>query len=76
MNLYLNYAREHWALPGENQPVGLTLTSEQSDAVAHSAPGNLRNKVLSSEYELALPHEKKLADEVAKTRRALAQRRL
>ena len=25
MHLYLNYAREHWAFPGENPPVGLIL---------------------------------------------------
>jgi predicted nuclease of restriction endonuclease-like (RecB) superfamily len=25
MHLYLNYAREHWARPGENPPVGLIL---------------------------------------------------
>ena len=25
MHLYLNYAREHWTMPGENPPVGLTL---------------------------------------------------
>jgi hypothetical protein len=25
MHLYLNYAREHWAKPGENPPVGLII---------------------------------------------------
>src|SRR6267378_6681502 len=52
MNLYLNYAREHWTLPGENPPIGLILSSEKNEAVAHYALGNLRNKVLSSEYKL------------------------
>jgi predicted nuclease of restriction endonuclease-like (RecB) superfamily len=76
MNLYLNYASEHWTLPGENPPIGLILSSEKNEAVAHYALGNLRNKVLSSEYKLALPDEKKLADEIAKTRKSLAQRKL
>jgi predicted nuclease of restriction endonuclease-like (RecB) superfamily len=76
MNLYLNYAAEHWTLPGENPPIGLILSSEKNDAVAHYALGNLRNKVLSSEYKLALPDEKKLADEIARTRKSLAQRKL
>jgi len=76
MNLYLNYAREHWSLPGENPPIGLILSSEKNEAVAHYALGNLRNKVLSSEYKLALPNEKKLADEIAKTRKFLVQRKL
>jgi hypothetical protein len=76
MNLYLNYAAEHWTLPGENPPIGLILTSETNEAVAHYALGNLRNKVLSSEYRLALPDEKKLADEIAKTRKSLLQGKL
>jgi hypothetical protein len=29
MNLYLNYAREHWTHPHENPPVGLILYSEK-----------------------------------------------
>jgi predicted nuclease of restriction endonuclease-like (RecB) superfamily len=72
MNLYLNYAREHWTLPDENPPVGLILCSEKNEAVAHYALGNLTNKVLASEYKLALPDEKQLAAEIEKTRRALA----
>jgi hypothetical protein len=28
MHLYLNYAREHWTLAGENPPVGLILCAE------------------------------------------------
>ena len=73
MNLYLNYAREHWTLPDENPPLGLILCSEKNEAVAHYALGNLHNKVLSSQYKLALPGEKELAKEIAKTRKALLQ---
>lgn len=73
MNLYLNYAREHWTLPDENPPLGLILCSEKNQAVAHYALGNLHNKVLSSRYKLALPREKELAKEIAKTRNALLQ---
>jgi predicted nuclease of restriction endonuclease-like (RecB) superfamily len=73
MNLYLNYAREHWTLAGENPPLGLILCSEKNEAVAHYALGNLHNKVLSSQYKLALPGEKELAKEIAKTRKALLQ---
>jgi len=73
MNLYLNYAREHWTLPDENPPLGLILCSEKNEAVAHHALGNLNNKVLSSQYKLALPGEKELAREIAKTRKALLE---
>ena len=34
MHLYLNYAREHWMVPGENPPVGLILCAEKDSAVA------------------------------------------
>jgi len=71
MNLYLNYAREHWTHPGENPPVGLILCTKGDEAVAHYALGNLRNKVLAGEYRLALPAEKQLVEELAKTQRAL-----
>ena len=47
MNLYLNYAREHWSNPDENPPIGLILCSEHDATVAHYALGNLGNKVLA-----------------------------
>jgi predicted nuclease of restriction endonuclease-like (RecB) superfamily len=75
MNLYLNYAEEHWTHSGENPPVGLILCSKGNEAVAHYALGNLRNKVLAGEYRLALPAEKQLAAELAKTQRALQRYR-
>ena len=71
MNLYLNYAREHWTNPDEHPPVGLILGSQKDEAVAHYALGNLANKVLAREYKLALPTEKELACELARRRRAL-----
>ena len=71
MNLYVNYAREHWTNPGENPPVGLILCSEKDEAVAHYALGNLVNTVLARGYKLTLPAEQQLARELAKTRKAL-----
>jgi predicted nuclease of restriction endonuclease-like (RecB) superfamily len=72
MHLYLNYAREHWTCEGENPPVGLILCAQKDEAVAHYSLENLPNKVMASEYRLALPDEKLLEDEVMKTQRALA----
>ncbi len=71
MNLYLNYAQEHWTHPGENPAVGLILCARGDEAVAHYALGNLRNKVLAGEYRLALPAEKKLVAELERTQKAL-----
>jgi predicted nuclease of restriction endonuclease-like (RecB) superfamily len=72
MNLYLNYAREHWTHPHENPPVGLILCSEKDASVARYALGNLSNKVLAREYQLALPDEGRVAELIDKTRRVLA----
>lgn len=33
MNLYLNYAREHWMHAHENPPIGLILCSEKDAAL-------------------------------------------
>jgi predicted nuclease of restriction endonuclease-like (RecB) superfamily len=72
MNLYLNYAREHWTHPHENPPVGLILCSESDAAVAHYALGNLANQVLAREYQLSLPNEAKIAARIDTTRRRLS----
>jgi len=71
MHLYLNYAREHWVLPGENPPVGLILCAEKDHAMAKYALEGLSNTVLAAEYRTTLPHERLLAEEIARTRRQL-----
>jgi predicted nuclease of restriction endonuclease-like (RecB) superfamily len=72
MNLYLNYAREHWTNAHENPPVGLILCSEKDAAVAHYALGNLANQVLAREYQLNLPNELEIATRIDKARRLLS----
>jgi predicted nuclease of restriction endonuclease-like (RecB) superfamily len=72
MNLYLNYAREHWTHPHENPPVGLILCSERDAAVAHYALGNLANRVLAREYQLNLPNEAEIAARIDTARRLLS----
>jgi len=67
MHLYLNYAREHWMLEGENPPVGLILCAEKDSAVARYALEGLPNKVLAAEYRTALPKERTLVAEIERT---------
>lgn len=74
MHMYCNYAREHWTLPGENPPVGLILCARTNAAVAHYALDGLPNKVMAAEYQMLLPDEKLLAEELEKTRRELDAR--
>ncbi|MEX2175874.1 MAG: PDDEXK nuclease domain-containing protein [Pirellulaceae bacterium] len=74
MHLYLNYAREHWAQPGENPPVGLILCAAKGAALVRYATDNLPNKVVVREYLTLLPDEKLLAAEIAATRQRLEAR--
>lgn len=75
MHLYLNYARENWMYPGENPPVGLILCNKKDEAIAHYALEGLANKVLAAEYQMVLPDEKLLAEELERTRQLLEERR-
>ena len=71
MHLYLNYAREHWTVPGENPPVGLILCRSKEDAVVKYVLEGLSNKVLAAEYRTALPEEGLLAKALEKSRKRL-----
>jgi len=75
MHLYLNYAREHWMVEGENPPVGLILCAEKDSAVAHYAFDGLPNKVLAAEYRTVLPKEPILVAQIEKTIHAMEARR-
>lgn len=75
MHLYLNYAREHWVHQGENPPVGLILCAQKDEAVARYALEGLPNKVMASEYRMALPDEKELAAEIERTQALLEARK-
>ncbi len=74
MHLYLNYAREHWMHEHENPPVGLILCSQKDEAVAHYALDGLPNKVLASQYKMALPDEQVLVDELKRTQNMLTSK--
>ena len=71
MHMYLNYAHQHWTLPDENPPVGLILCAWKDEAVAKYSLEGLPNKIMAAEYRMALPDEKLIADELAKTRKML-----
>jgi predicted nuclease of restriction endonuclease-like (RecB) superfamily len=75
MHLYLNYAREHWMVPGENPPVGLILCASKEDSVVRYALDGLHNKVLAAEYRTTLPDEHLIADALTKTRRQIEAHR-
>jgi hypothetical protein len=76
MNVYLNYARAHWAQPGENPPVGLILSAEKNEALARYALDGLASEVVAREYRLVLPDEKRLAQEIEESRKRWEDRSL
>lgn len=74
MNLYLNYAKEHLMLPGEEEPVGIILCGDKDDAVVEYATGGIRTKVFASKYMTILPDKETLRQEILKTQRLLEAR--
>jgi len=74
MHMYLNYAAQHWTHDDENPPVGLILCAEKDSAVAHYSLDGLPNKVMASEYKLALPEEKLLEQELERSKRVIESR--
>jgi len=74
MHVYLNYAKENWTHPGENQPIGIIICAEKGHDLAKYALEGLPNKVVASEYQTILPDEKLLVEEISKTRRILENR--
>jgi predicted nuclease of restriction endonuclease-like (RecB) superfamily len=75
MHVYLNYAKENWTHPDENQPIGIIICAEKGHDLAKYALEGLPNKVVASEYQTILPDEKMLVDEISKTRRILENRK-
>lgn len=71
MNLYVQYAREHWSRPDESPAVGLVLCASKDDAVAHYALGGLRDRVLVARYQTALPTEERLAAALRRAQESL-----
>ena len=52
---------------GENPPVGLILCAEKGTAEAHYALDNLPTKVLAAEYQMVLPDEEVIAEELKRS---------
>ena len=74
MHMYCNYAREHWAMPDENPPVGLILCADKGQALARYALEGLPSKIMAANYRTVLPDAELLQSELEKTRRMLETR--
>ncbi len=74
MHMYCNYAKEHWALPDENPPVGLIQCADKGHALARYALDGLPNKIMAANYKTVLPDAEVLHQELEKTRLLLERR--
>ncbi len=74
MLMYCNYAKEHWAYPDENPPVGLILCADKGHALARYALEGLPSKVMAAYYRTVLPDAERLQKELEATRRLLESR--
>jgi len=74
MHMYCNYAKEHWAYPDENPPVGLILCADKGHALARYALDGLPTKVMAANYRTVLPDAELLQKALANTKRALESR--
>jgi predicted nuclease of restriction endonuclease-like (RecB) superfamily len=74
MHMYCNYAKEQWAYPDENPPVGLILCADKGHALARYALDGLPTKVMASNYRTVLPDAELLQKELEHTRRLLEAR--
>ncbi len=68
MQMYCNYAKEHWTMPDENPPVGLILCADKGHALARYALDGLPNKIMAANYKTILPDAEVLQKELEKAR--------
>lgn len=74
MHMYCNYAKEHWAYPDENPPVGLILCADKGHALARYALEGLPTKIMAANYRTVLPDAELLQQELERTRLILESR--
>lgn len=74
MHMYLNYARKHCTLKGENPPIGLILCTSKDASVAEYALQGLANKVMAAVYRTALPSAAVLTAHIEQARAQLLAR--
>lgn len=71
MHMYCNYAKEHWAYPDENPPMGLILCADKGHALAWYASDGLPTKMMAANYRTVLPDAELLQKELENTLRLL-----
>ncbi len=66
MNLYLNYFQKDENQEDDNPPIGLVLGAHKDHILMEYATANLDNQLFVSKYQLYLPDERELQEELEK----------
>lgn len=66
LQMYVNYYDRIEKLPHENATIGILLCASKNDAVVKFTLPEEQKQIIASQYELYLPTEKQLLDEVNK----------
>lgn len=66
LQMYVNYYDRIEKLPNENPTIGILLCADKNDAVVRFTLPEEQKQIVASQYELYLPTEKQLLDEVNK----------
>ncbi len=64
MNLYLNYFKTEENVEGDNEPIGIILSTDKDEVLVEYATGGISNKIFVSKYQLYLPDKKLLQKQV------------
>lgn len=64
MNLYLNYFKAEENIEGDNAPIGIIIAADKHEFLVKYATGGLSNKIFISKYQLYLPDQKVLEEQV------------
>jgi predicted nuclease of restriction endonuclease-like (RecB) superfamily len=71
MQMYVNYYEQEITMPEENPPIGIILCAEKNHAVARYTLPKGNNQIFISKYQLYLPTEEELIQELEREQKAL-----
>jgi len=73
MLLYTGYFEVEETQEGENPPIGLILCTDKNESVVRYTLSQTASKIFASRYQIHLPTEQELAEEIARERRLLEE---
>lgn len=64
MNMYINYFKTEESREGDNEPIGIILTTDKDEILVEYATGGITNQLFVSKYQMYLPDKKLLEKQV------------